>query len=101
MCLQLSAFVSFLFFADTHTHTHQEARCVAVLPPPPPPPLLCVWPRLGTLWRWEGAKKRRKKKGGRKGKKWTICCFRCAANPLIEPLLLFKLAAGAKLLMKF
>lgn len=34
-------------------------------------------------------------------KKWTICCFRCAANPLIEPLMLFKLATGAKLLMKF
>lgn len=37
----------------------------------------------------------------REKKKWTICCFRCAANPLIEPLMLFKLATGAKLLMKF
>lgn len=65
----------------------------------PPTPLF--WPGLGTLWRWEGAKREKKKKAMGKKKKWTICCFRCAANPLIEPLMLFKLATGAKLLMKF
>lgn len=75
--------------------------CAATLSYPPP----LFWPGLSTLWRWEGAKRRKKKKKEkrrrREKKKWTICCFRCAANPLIEPLMLFKLATGAKLLMKF
>lgn len=68
--------------------------------PHSPTPHSCVLARSGHFVEVGGCKKK-KKTEGEKGKKWTICCFRCAANPLIEPLMLFKLATGAKLLMKF